>query len=37
MGVLVRKHDGAWWVFINQRGQRKAKKVGDPNADVLRG
>ncbi|MCI0408899.1 MAG: site-specific integrase [Acidobacteria bacterium] len=32
MGVLVRKQDGAWWVFINHRGQRKAKKVGDKEA-----
>lgn len=29
MGVLVKKQDGAWWVFINHRGQRKAKKVGE--------
>lgn len=24
MGVLLRKQDGAWWVFINHRGQRVA-------------
>lgn len=32
MGVLVRKRDGVWWVFINHRGERKAKKVGDKQA-----
>ena len=29
MGVTAKYHKGAWWVFINHRGQRKAKKVGD--------
>jgi integrase len=29
MGVRVKLHKGAWWVFINHRGQRRAKKVGD--------
>jgi len=29
MGVIARKHRGDWWLFINHRGQRKAKKVGE--------
>ena len=29
MAVIARKHKGAWWLFINHRGQRKAKKVGE--------
>jgi len=29
MGVRVRFHKGAWWVFIAWRGQRKAKRIGD--------
>jgi integrase len=32
MGVLVRKRDGCWWVFVAHKGQRKAKKVGDKEA-----
>ncbi len=28
MGVLVRERDGAWWIFINHQGQRKAKRIG---------
>ncbi len=32
MGVKVRQKDGAWWVFINHQGRRKAKKVGDRKA-----
>ncbi len=32
MGVIARKHKGAWWVFINHRGQRKAKRVGERTA-----
>ncbi len=32
MGVTIRERDGAWWVFINHQGQRKAKKVGDKDA-----
>lgn len=36
MGVKARFHKGAWWVFINHRGRRKAKKVGDrTSAEVL--
>jgi integrase len=32
MGVNVRERDGAWWIFVNHRGRRKAKRigVGDP-------
>ena len=32
MGVRVRKKDGSWYVFINHKGKRKAKKIGDRNA-----
>lgn len=28
MGVKVRKHRGAWWLFIDHAGQRKARRVG---------
>ena len=28
MGVRVRQKDGAWWVFINHQGKRKAKRIG---------
>lgn len=28
MAVKVRQRDGAWWVFIDYQGQRKAKRVG---------
>ena len=28
MGVKVRERDGAWWLFINHKGQRKARRVG---------
>jgi integrase len=28
MGVKVRARRGAWWLFIDHRGQRKAKRVG---------
>jgi integrase len=28
MGVRVRQREGAWWVFINHQGKRKAKRVG---------
>ena len=34
MGVNVRKRNGAWWVFINHRGRRRAKRIGDrPTAE----
>ena len=28
MGVKVRKRGGAWWVFVDHRGSRKAKRIG---------
>ena len=28
MAVKVRERDGAWWVFIDYKGRRKAKRVG---------
>lgn len=28
MGVKVRERNGAWWLYIDHRGQRKAKRVG---------
>ena len=28
MGVKVKQLKGAWWVFVNHQGQRKAKRVG---------
>ncbi len=28
MGVKVREHRGAWWLFIDHNGARKAKRVG---------
>src|SRR5947207_1712408 len=28
MAVKVKQHKGAWWVFINHRGKRKAKRIG---------
>jgi len=32
MAVKVRKRNGSWWVLIDFRGQRKAKKVGTREA-----
>jgi len=32
MGVKVRKRNGAWWVFIDHHGIRKAKKIGTREA-----
>ena len=29
MGVKVRFWKGAWWVFVNAAGRRKAKRIGD--------
>ena len=29
MGVKIRQKDGKWYVFINHKGKRKAKCVGD--------
>src|SRR5262249_3580327 len=28
MGVKVRERNGAWWVFVDYKGRRKAKRVG---------
>ena len=28
MAVKVRQRKGAWWLFIDHNGQRKAKRVG---------
>jgi integrase len=28
MGVKVRERKGAWWIYLDHRGQRKAKRVG---------
>ena len=28
MGAKVREKDGAWWVFVNHQGRRKAKRIG---------
>jgi integrase len=32
MGVTVREVDGAWWVFVNHQGRRKAKRIGPGDA-----
>lgn len=32
MGVKVREWKGAWWLFVNHEGQRKAKRVGTGEA-----
>src|SRR5215471_14236392 len=32
MGVKVRERNGAWWLYIDHRGQRKAKRVGEGKA-----
>jgi integrase len=29
MGVKVRMFEGSWYIFINHRGRRKAKKIGE--------
>ena len=31
-GPAVRQKDGAWWLFINYRGKRKAKRIGEGDA-----
>ena len=33
MGVKVKHWKGAHWIFVNHRGQRKAKRVGEGNAN----
>ena len=35
MGVKIKKRNGAWWVFIHYRRQRKAKRVGSKKAAEL--
>jgi hypothetical protein len=32
MGVRVKFHKGAWWIFIRHEGRRRAKKIGDRDA-----
>ncbi len=34
MGVKVREWKGGWWVFVNHRGRRKAKRVGPLKRDA---
>ena len=34
MGVTVKFHKGAWWIFINHRGRRRAKKIGDRDTAI---
>jgi len=33
MGVTVRYHRGAWWLFIKSHGQRRSKRIGPSKAD----
>ena len=35
MSVKIRKRNGVWWLYINYRGRRKAKKVGSLKAAEL--
>lgn len=35
MGVKVRRRNGAWWLFIDYKGRRKAKRVGDKKSADL--
>lgn len=35
MGVKVRQRNGAWWLFIDFQGQRRARRVGDRKAAEL--
>ncbi len=32
MGVKIKDRDGAWWVFVNHRGHRTARRVGPGTA-----
>ncbi len=32
MGVKYRERGGAWWIFVNHRGRRKAKRIGPGEA-----
>ena len=34
MGVTVKFWKAAWWVFVNYRGRRKAKRIGDRETGV---
>src|SRR5437899_2681604 len=34
MGVKVRFWKGAWWIFANAGGRRKAKRIGDRETAV---
>ena len=29
MAVKVKRHKGKWWIFIDYKGNRKAKCIGD--------
>ncbi|MGH8246610.1 MAG: phage integrase SAM-like domain-containing protein, partial [Gammaproteobacteria bacterium] len=29
MGIKVKFRKGAWWAFVNHRGRRRAKRIGD--------
>jgi hypothetical protein len=29
MAVKIRQHKGAWWLFIDHHGKRKAKRIGN--------
>jgi integrase len=35
MGVTIRKKDGRWYVFINHRGERRAKRIGESRAAAV--
>jgi integrase len=35
MGVTIRKKNGSWYVFVNHKGQRKAKCVGESRAAAV--
>jgi len=35
MGVKLKQKDGAWWLFINHNGLRKAKKIGSDKRRAL--
>ena len=28
MATRIKQHKGAWWIFINHKGKRKAKRIG---------
>ena len=36
MAVKVREHRGAWWVFVDHHGRRKARRVGAREAREAR-